>query len=49
MLVDNVFYVAPDSSPLYKFESNRTITFMDILHLEDFGDMSVVWLQTQLF
>ena len=29
-LVIDIFYVASDSSPLYKFESNRTSTYGDI-------------------
>ena len=35
LVIDNLFYVASDSSPLYK---------MAILHFEDLGSTSVVWL-----
>ena len=30
LVIDNFFYVGSDSSPLYKIESNRTITYGDI-------------------
>ena len=30
LVIDKFFYVASDTLPLYKFESNRTITHGDI-------------------
>ena len=54
LIIDN-FFLCSFSQVLHlciKFENNRTISYMEILHFEDLGqlgDKSVVWLRTQLF
>ena len=44
LVIDNFLYVASGTSPLYKIWKQS-----DNYLLEDLGDMSVIWLQTQLF
>ena len=49
LVSDIFFYVASDSSPLYKILKAIRPLLMELLHFEDLGDTSVVWLRTQLF
>ena len=48
-LVINIeLYVASDISPLYQICKQNGQLLMEILHFEDLGVTSVVWLRTQL-
>ena len=49
LVIDNFFYEASGTSPLYTIWKQTDHLVMEILHFEDLGDMSVVWLRTQLF
>ena len=49
LIIDTFFYVASDTSPLYKIWQQSGRLLMEILHFEDLRDTSVIWLWTQLF
>ena len=49
LVIDILFYVASGTSPLYRILKQSGPLVMEILHFEHLGDMSVIWLRTQLF
>ena len=52
LVIDIFFYVASGASPRYKIWKQSDYYFImeiHVLHFEDLGDTSVIWLRTQLF